>query len=322
MRRLAALALAVGLALGPSAALAQEAPVVARSELDRATMAIGDQVLLSVTVELARGYELLEPGVPRAIGDFEVADTLTVLQSRMPSGVTRVQLRYLLTAFELGPKRLPVIVVGYRGPDGARGEAPTQGGHVVTVESVVADGEDASDIKPLKPPLPVPGASVDVLSRALPLVAAALLVLVAAVLALRIRGRGPVLVGTTAHGPARAALDELERVVEMALPEQGRTREQYELVAAALRRFIAQRYGLAAEARTARELGRELERAGVGASAAQVLCEILADAESVRYEDRAISLAQAKRSLRDVIELMRKSVVAEEYELVSSGATA
>ena len=146
--------------------------------------------------------------------------------------------------------------------------------------------------------------------------------LAAAILALRVRRRGPVLVEASAHGPARAALDELQRVLEMGLPEKGRTREHYDLVNAALRSFIAQRYGLAAHARTARELRRELEHAGVGASAAQLLCEVLADAESVRYEQRLVSPAQAKRSMRDLIELMRKSVVAEEYELISTGATA
>ncbi|MBI2983308.1 MAG: hypothetical protein HYY42_03885 [Chloroflexi bacterium] len=284
-------------------------------------MAIGDQVLLTVTVELANGYTLRDPGVPRAIGDFEVVDTLTVLETRIPAGVTRTQLRFLITAFALGPKRLPVIGVTYRARDGTEGQASTPTGHVIDVQSVVQPGEDASDIKPLKPPLPLPGAASD-LSRLAPFVAIGVLILAAAVLALRVRRRGPILVETASHGPARAALDELERVLELRLPEQGRTREHYELIAAALRTFIVQRYGLAAHARTARELRRELERAGAPGSAAQLLCEVLTDAEGVRYEGRAIFPARAQKSMRDLIELMRKSVVAEEYELVTSGATA
>lgn len=320
MRALVILGLAVALGAAPVAAHAQEGPVVVRSAVDRAEMTMGDQVLLTLTVDLAKGYTLLDPGVPRAIGDFEVVDTLTVLETRTPAGQTRVVLRYLITAFQLGPKRLPAIVVAYRGPDGAPGEARTPAGHVVTVGTVIQPDEDPSDIKPLKPPIPLPGAAND-LTRALPFVAIGVLVLVAAVLALRVRRRGPILVEAATHGPARAALDELERVLELGLPEQGRTREHYDLVASALRTFIARRYGLAAEARTARELRRELEHAGVGGAAAQLLCEVLADAEAVRYEQRPVSLAQARRSMRDVVELMRKSVVAEEYELVS-GATA
>jgi hypothetical protein len=315
------LALAMLLATA-SVARAQEAPVIARSGVDRTVMTIGDQALLTVTVELGSGYDLLDPGVPRAIGDFEVVDTLTVLQSRLANGVTRVQLRYLVTTFQLGPKGIPVIAVGYRGPNGAQGQARTQGPLVITVQTVVQPGEDTSDIKPLKPPLPVPGIGGDLLGRALPFALAVALVAVAAVLALRIRRRSPRLVEAPSHGASRAALDELERVLELRLPEQGKTREHYELVAAALRRFITQRYGLPAEARTARELRRELERAGIGRTSAQVLCEILGDAESVRYEERAIFPARAQKSMREVIELMRKSVVAEEFELVSAGASA
>jgi len=321
VRALAILAAVLALWSAPVVAYAQEGPVRVRSEVDRTAMTMGDQVLLTITVELGSGYDVLDLGVPRAIGDFEVVDTLTVLQTRTPAGETRTQLRYLITAFQLGPKRLPVIVVAYRGPDGARGEARTPSGHVINVESVFQPGEDTSDVKALKPPLPIPGAAND-LSRVAPFVAIAALMVVAAALALRLRRGSAVLVGTGAHGPARAALSELERVMELRLPEEGRTREHYDLVAAALRRFIAERYGLAAHARTARELRRELEHAGVARSAAQVMCELLADAESVRYEQRVIYPARAQKSMRDVIELMRKSVIAEEYDLVGSGAMA
>ncbi len=311
MRRLALAAVVVALSLAPASASAQEAPVTVRSEVDRTVMTIGDQVLLTVTVELARGYVLGEIQVPRAVGDFEVVDTLTALETRSTTGATRIQLRYLVTTFQLGRRQLPAIGVGYRAPDGALGEAQTPAGHVIAVQSAIQPGEDATDIKPLKPPLPVPGGGTD-LSRVLPFAAVALLVVAAAV----------ILVESSAHGPARAALDELERVVEQRLPEQGRTREHYDLVAAALRRFIAARYGLAADARTARELRRELEHAGIGRSAAQTLCEVLEDAEAVRYEERVIFPARARKSMHDVIDLMRKSVIAEEYELISSGASA
>lgn len=316
-----ALALALALAMAPSSALAQEGPVTVRSEVDRAEMSIGDQVLLTLTVDLAPGYRLGTVEVPRVVGDFEVVEALTALEVRGQAGATRTQLRFLITSFDLGTKRIPQIGVGFSGPDGAPGTARTAQGHAIAVRSVIQPGEATNDIKPLKPPLPVPGTGTDVL-RFAPFAAAAALMLAAAVMLLRARRRAPLLVDGPALGPARAALAELERVLELALPEKGRTREHYELVSAAVRAFVAQRYGLAAEARTARELRRELEHSGVGGSAAQLLCEVLADAESVRYEERHVSPAQAKRSMRDLIDLMRKSVVAEEYELISTGATA
>lgn len=322
---LAALAFAAAAAAVPASAQEgppgrNEGPVVVRSEVDRTTMAIGDQVLLLIVVDLAPGHDLQDPGVPRAIGDFEVVDTLSVLQTRGPSGATRIQLRYLITAFTLGEKQLPVIAVGYRASDGRTGTARTASGHVIQVQSVVLPNEDTGDIKPLKPPIPIPGSTAAFLARLVPAVAIGIAIVAAAVLALRLRRRGPAVSLEPTHGPARHALDELERVAELRLPELGRTREHYELVAAALRRYAAERFGVAAEARTARELRRELEHAGLGRSQAQVLYELLHDAESVRYQEQVIYPARAQKAMRDVLELMRKSVVTEEYELVESGA--
>ncbi len=322
MRRALLLAMLL-LALVPSAASADGGPVVARSTVDRTTMTIGDQVLLTITVDLAGGYDLLSPGVPRVIGDFEVVDTLTVLRTKLADGSSRVQLRYLLTTFDLGQKQIPQIVVGYRDLNGQPGQAATQGGHLITVRSVIAPGEDVSDIKPLKPPLPMPVSRGDLLARAAPIAAVALLVGLAAVLALRLaRRRAAPLVGAGVPRAAREALDELERVAGMRLPEQGRTLEHYDLVSAAVRRFIARRYGVHAEARTARELRRDLEAAGVSRTQTELLCEVLDDAESVRYEERPIFPARAQKAMRELIDSMRKSVVAEEYELVSAGASA
>lgn len=323
MRPIALAGIVVALLLVSGApAAAQQAPVVARSELDRAVMAIGDQAALTITVELARGYDLLDPGVPRAVGDLEVIDTLTVLQSRLPSGATRVQLRYLIGAWSLGPKVVPVIVVGYRGSDGSTGTAQTQGPLIVEIQSVIAPGEDLSDIKPLKPPLPV-GAAPNDLPRLLTAVAAvALLAVLVVVLVLRVRGRRVGVLTPVMHGSARQALTEIEEVAELRLPEQGRTREHYDRVAAAVRRFIEGRYGIGAASRTARELRAEMEHAHVDRSHAQLLWEVLVDAESVRYEERVIYPARAQKTMRDLTELFKRTVVAEEYELISTGATA
>lgn len=320
MRRLLAVVTLVLLATAPAAA--QETPVVARSELDRTAINIGDQIVLSVVVDLAPGYELGDPGVPRQIGDLEVVDTLTVLQTRAPNGATRVQLRYLVTAFELGPKSLPVIVVGYRGPGEQLGEARTASEHVIQVVSVVKPGEDMADIKPLKPPLRIPGTTLAFLQRWLPVAALAIALAAAAFLALRLWRRRPPLVLEPSHGPARRALDELESLVSRGLPEQGRTREHYEILAATLRRYAAERFDVAAHARTARELRRELERSGADRGQAQVIYDALHDAESVRYEEQVVYPARAQKTMRDLLDTMRRSVAAEEYELIESGATA
>ncbi|MGH2377306.1 MAG: hypothetical protein ACRDGT_02395 [Candidatus Limnocylindria bacterium] len=316
----AAAVIAVLGAAGPAGA--QEGPVSVRSAIDRDQIAIGDQIVLSLVVDLAPGFDLVDPGVPRQIGDFEVVEALTVLQTRTPEGGTRLQLGFLVTSFELGPKVLPVIAVAYRGPDGETGEARTGSELVVEVVSVIAPDEETTDIKPLKPPLPVPGSALAFLERWVPAAALAVAVLAAFVLALRVRRRRPVPDLELAHGPARRALDELEGLVDLGLPEQGRTREHYERLEATLRRYAAERFGLAADARTARELRRELDRSAADRAQVQVLFDALHDAESVRYEEQVVYPARAQKTMRELLDVMRRSVAAEEYELIESGATA
>jgi hypothetical protein len=319
--RAVVLALAVLMALAAPAA-AQEGPVTVRSAIDRAQITIGDQIVLTIVVDLAPGYDLIDPGVPRQIGDFEVVDTLTVLQTRNPAGGTRVQLRFLVTSFELGPKVLPIIAVGYRGPDGQPGEARTSSQLLIEVLSVIRPGEDTSDIKPLKPPLALPGSTLAFLERWAPVAALSIAILLAAVLALRLRRRREVVSLEPGHGPARRALDELESLVAQELAEHGRMREHYEILAATLRRYAADRFGVAADARTARELRRELERSGADRAQVQVIVDALHDAESVRYEEQVVYPARAQKTMRELLDVMRRSVAAEEYELIESGAIA
>lgn len=319
--RALALALTAVVALAAPAA-AQEGPVTVRSSIDRAQITIGDQIVVTVLVDLAAGYDLIDPGVPRQIGDFEVVDTLTVLQTRDPAGGTRVQLRFLVTSFELGPKVLPIIAVGYRGPDGRPGEARTSSQLLVEVLSVIRPGEDVSEIKPLKPPLPLPGSTLAFLERWAPVAALALAMFLAVVLALRLRRRREAVLPEPSHGPARRALDELESLVAQGLPEKGLTREHYEILERTLRRYAAERFGVAADARTARELRRELERRDAERAQTQAIFDALHDAESVRYGEQVVYPARAQKTMRDLLDVMRRSVATEEYELIESGAIA
>ena len=321
MRALLAALLAALLVVAGGGQAAAEDPVTVRSEVDRRTIAIGDRVLLTITADLGPGYRLLDPGVPRVIGDFEVLDILTVLQSRLTSGATRVQLRYLITTWQLGQHEVPVIAVGYTGPKGEPGTARTQVAHAIDVRSVIQPGEDTGDIKPLKPPLPLPGAATSLFARLAPVVATVLALALAVVLALRLRRRGPAVAGEAGATPAQRALTELERVADLRLPEKGRTREHYELVSAALRTYAADRFRIRADARTARELRRDLERAGVERHQAQLLYEVLRDAEAVRFEEHVVYPARAHATMRDVLEAMRKAAVTEEYELAQGGVT-
>ena len=277
--RTVALALVLLVAFGGSASA--DGPVTVSSTVDRDVITIGDPVVFAVTVDLAPGWTVADPGVPRALGEFEVLETEPAQQTRLNGGASRFVFRYRLSAYRVGEQELPPVEVSFAGPDGATGTAST-GGHVVRVQSVILPEENAQDIKPLKPQLPLPGLLASELMRLVFAGVGAVAVVLLVIFALWWfrRRREPVLDGLT---PAQRALAELEKLGALQLAEKGRFTEHYERMTAILRAYVAEQYRLPAGERTPRELRVEMERAGVDPQQRAAIFEILHEGEVVRF---------------------------------------
>jgi len=310
--RTALAAALLGLALAGTAAAAD--PVSAAATVDRDTMNVGDAITLSLIVQAAAGYQVVDPGVPRVFGDFEVVETLPAQQDPVRGGNTRIVFRYRITTFRLGQLLIPPFAVAYTDPSGRRDSVSTAA--VPTrVQSVFGVGEQVTDIRPLAPQLSLPGGLV---SRIASTAAAAEAILVAAFVALfvvrRLRRPRAQPVVERAPRPVQDALAELMRIAELRLPDQGRMREHYELLAASLRRYVRARFGLSATHRTPRELRLDLERAGADRAQIAVIYDVLHDAEIARYRHLAPYPSRAREAVRTVLEVMRKAAADEEYQ--------
>ena len=312
MRGLAAAGLLLLLLLAaPGGSASADGPVSVASSIDRDTITVGDPVLLSVTVELAAGWQVADPGVARAIGDVDVLETEPALQTRLAAGVTRIVFRYRLAAYRVGEHWIPPITVTFTGPRGESGKAETAA-HLITVRSVILPEEDASDLKPLKPQLPLPGLLGSELVRlvfaAIALVAVLISVAVAA-LVLR-RPREGAVGGLT---PAGRALAELEALGALGLPEQGRSAEHYEQMTAILRRYVAEQFRLPAAERTPRELRLEMERAGIDPQQRAAIFEVLEEGEVVRFHSGRTYPAHARNALGSALAAMKRAAASEQY---------
>ncbi len=303
---------ALALALGDHAAAAD--PVTAAATVDRDVINVGDAVTLSVIAQAAAGYQIVDPGVPRVFGDFEILETLPARQDPVRAGVTRITFRYRITSFRLGQLAIPPLVVAYTDPAG-RHDAVTTGEVAILVRSVIGAGERITDIRPLAPQLSLPGG---LMSRIASSASAAEVLLVAALVVLVairwLRRPRPVPAVERAPRPVQDALAELIRIAELRLPDQGRLREHYELLAASLRRYVRARFGLSATHRTPRELRIDLERAGADRAQIAVIYEVLHDAEIARYRHLAPYPSRAREAVRAVLEVMRKAAADEEYQ--------
>lgn len=314
MRYLAALALTIAISVTGSPARAAD-PVNAAVTLDRTSITVGDRIALTILVDTEPGYAVSDPTIARQIGEFEVVQTQASQKSTRGSQI-RFIFRYVVTAWRVGDLALPAIDVAWLGPDGASGVARTAE-TPVKVTSVAAAGEDTSDIKGLKPQLGLPEAIWARVGRiAIGIAAAAALAcIVALVLWLVLRRRG---VGAPAEHltPVQRALRELDELVELRLPEQGRTAEHYARLTACLRRYAVERFGVD-PGRTSREVREALERAGVERTQASAIYEILREGDEVRFRGATPYPAHALNAVRAALEVVRRAATAEEYEIAA-----
>ncbi len=311
MRILAVVALVMVLSLGGAHARAAD-PVNAVATLDRTTVTVGDRIALSVLVDTEPGYVLSDPTIAHQIGEFEVVQTQAIQRSTRGSQV-RFIYRYVVTAWRVGDLTLPPIEIAYAGPSGGSGVAHTAE-VAVKVTSVVAAGEDATDIKPLKPQLGLPDAIWARVGRLALGIAAAVAFagLVALVLWLIFRRRGAL--GARDHlTPVQRVIRELDELVELRLPEQGRTAEHYARLTACLRRYAVDRFGVE-PGRTSREVREALERAGLERTQAGAIYEILREGDEVRFRGTTPYPAHALNAVRAALEVVRRLATADEYE--------
>lgn len=307
----AALLVPVVLALAMGTARAAD-PVNAAVSIDRATIAVGDRIALSVIVDADVGYLPSDPTIARQIGSFEVVQSRSVQRSNRGSQV-RFIYRYSITAWVIGDLVLPSIAVPYVGPNGITGTAQT-GGVPIRVVTVVSPGENIDDIKPLKPQLAV-GEEIwpAVVRIAIRLTGALALAAVAAVVFWLLLRRRLVPSPVQRLTPVQRTMRELDLLALLRLPEQGRTAEHYERLTAALRQYLVDRFGIQ-PGRTSREIRVALERAGLERTQAAALFEILREGDEVRFRHARPYPAHALRTARTALEIVRRAASSDEYE--------
>jgi hypothetical protein len=309
-----ALALLMALALAGVAAAAD--PVNAAATLDRATITVGDPALLTVYADAEAGYLVGDPTIAHTLGDLEVLEVLPSGRSTRAGGAARWTFRYRVTGWVVGDIGVPPIEVPYSGPNGAKGIAVTAP-LVLRVATVIKDGEDTSDIKPIKPQLDLPDALAARLARiALGVAAAAAFTALAGVIFWMLLRRRDHVAAAERLTPVQRALRELDALAEQRLPEKGKTAEHYELLTSSLRRYAVQRFGID-PGRTTRELRAALERAGVDRAQATAIYEILREGDEVRFRHAVPYPAHAQNAVRAALDVVRRAATAEEYEIAA-----
>jgi len=280
--------LALLLVLVVSAARA-DAPVEVRAHVEPDHVTIGTPFRYIVEVLSTPGTEVVVEQPTERIGDFEIVD-FGVEAPVVHDGRTVLARWYRLVGFAPGEHALPSPSVRWR-EGGELKDAPGHETHVA-VESVST--ADASDIRDIKPPEPIP---VD--WRPWYAAAAAMALVVIAGMFIRRLRRRPASAGgepppRLAHDVAAEALAELKR---RNLVREGRFKEYYSALSDIVRTYLERQFGLRAPEMTTEEFllttARDARLDGVHR---RLLGEFLVESDLVKFARHHPTIADSERA--------------------------
>ena len=281
-----ALALLVLLCAPASAAV----EIHARAEPD--TVTIGSRFRYVVDVVATPDAEVFVEQPADRIGDFEIVD-FGIEPPVQRDGKTVLTRWYRLVGWTPGEHLVKSPTVRYRTAGADEQEAPAQEIRV-SVESVLAKEPNASDIRDIVAPEPIP---VDwrpywLLGGAL-LVAAALATILHRILN-RSRHAGAAPPATPPHEVAARALAELKR---RNLPAEGAFKDYYSTLSDIVRVYLEQRFRLRAPEMTTEEFLLATARDGrLERTHRQRLGEFLVESDLVKFARHRPTIADADRA--------------------------
>jgi hypothetical protein len=275
--------------------------------LEPATATVGDRLTLTITAVHPEGARIDAPENPAAFGLLDVIEVRRPVTMEAGDGLQETRFVYVVAAFRTGRLQAGPIEVTAT----VEGEEQREALQVppVTVESVLPAGDPAARglAGPLAPPN---GASGWWVWAALSAAAFAGLSIVTVLLA-RIAVAPPPGVGAAAQPADAVARAELDALEAAGLIERGDYLDSYRRLAAALRRYLSQRYGIPAAALTPDELAAGLDRAGVERWPARLAENILRQCDAVLYARYEPARERAEADLASAYELIELTAEAQ-----------
>jgi hypothetical protein len=292
---------AVGVALQP--AKAQE--VTARARIDSTEYLVGDAITVHVILSHPAGVTF-QPTVGDSLGAFSVIGRTPFRQM----GETATATELVVAKYDSGAAAIPAISFLYslRGDTGSR--TVSTNGLFASVQTVPVD--TAAEIKDLKPPVSIPIPLWEIaLYAGVVLVAGGLGYLLYRFWKRRRQSRG----GEAFVPPARPAhviaLEELGKLKERHLWQQGLIKQYYSEVTEIFRRYIENRYRLMALEETTDEILDGLGKLRMSEDLLGRGSEILRRADLVKFAKHQPGVTEHEETLKFVYEFVDRTKITE-----------
>jgi hypothetical protein len=292
---------AVGVALQP--AKAQE--VTARARIDSTEYLVGDAITVHVILSHPAGVTF-QPTVGDSLGAFSVIGRTPFRQM----GETATATELVVAKYDSGAAAIPAISFLYSLPGDTGSRTVSTNGLFASVRTVPVD--TAAEIKDLKPPVSIPIPLWEIaLYAGVVLLAGGLGYLLYRFWKRRRQSRG----GEAFVPPARPAhviaLEELGKLKERHLWQQGLVKQYYSEVTEIFRRYIENRYRLMALEETTDEILDGLGKLRMSEDLLGRGSEILRRADLVKFAKHQPGVAEHEETLKFVYEFVDRTKITE-----------
>ena len=305
-------------------AFAQEDPlskVRISLNVDPPNLSFADEVTLTLDVTYPDDHSVVVHKLPRDWGQFEVREQSQAQTVFNDDGTKTTSQTITAVVFGRGTIRTPELPISVRGPDGAVEQA-----FPLPVELNVGSVLPGPDAEPMdirqQADISTPFWD-DPVARTSTLLIVLAGLLAGAVLAaylIRRRLQGPPLPVIDTRTPWEIAIEELDRIERLDLPEDGRFKEHYTLVADAMRVYVQAMYlrdvsPVDAIDMTTDEIWAALTRSSLNYDDAKLVLDLLREADLVKFAKYTPALSQAYEAsgqARYIVEVTRPALRPEE----------
>ena len=283
-----------GATLGLAAMDQAEAPaVVVRASVDRTEVTIGDPIRYTISVTAPAGVEVEIPLLGEQLGDFTVLD-FGDLPPRTENDRVVTSRWFRLTIFQTGQHLLPGPTIRYRQP--AEEPRRIDGNDVsITVTSLLAQADQNSTIRDIKPPEALP---FDWRPYGLAALAVLALAGLGSGLFFYLRRPSPA-VAPPAPAAYQVAVEALRRLRAQGLIEKNQFETYYVSLSAIVREYLEEGLQLRAPEMTTEEfLSAAARDSQLSAVQQDRLAEFLSQADLVKFARHRPGLDESETAYR------------------------
>ncbi len=273
--------------------------------VDKAAANPGDIVTFTLAADYAPKIQVELPEITDRFSDFRLVNS-GVLGPAEKNGRMHVERWYKLQANSPGSYVLEPVEVEYTLADGTKQAVKTPR-IFLEVESLLEQHKDETDIRDIKPPLPVNRSYRFLIPVLIGAVALILLFLVGKWLTKRYHRKQEM--ALMRKPPHEEALEALERLLMRQLIEQGRAREFCFEISGILRRYIEARFAVPAIDLTSEEVLVQVdERKGlIEPETRPILVEFLTETDLVKFAKYRPTTVEVEKIIQATTDFVGKT---------------